>query len=102
MPANRDGWHTALEAAAGRRRPCETTPGATGVDDIDALRADLRAKRRAYYAALDAYQAALKDSSSARTVEDRLRVRVAMLEAHVAYTSAQTNLEDALRSQLNR
>ncbi len=72
------------------------------MNDIDALRADLRAKRRAYYAALDAYQAALKDSSSLWSVEDRLRVRVAMLEAHVAYTTARATLEDALRGQLNR
>ncbi len=65
------------------------------MDELAALRADLEAKQRAYYRALDSYREAVTDAWS-RAGADRAKMRDEMLRAHRAYTEARERLFDEL------
>lgn len=66
------------------------------MDDLDGLRADVRAKQRAYYGALDTYRAATEDAWAHVGPGDRAEMREAMLAAHAAYAEAEHRLHAAL------
>ncbi len=66
------------------------------MDDLDGLRADLCAKQRAYYDALDAYRAATEDAWAHVGPGDRAEIRETMLAAHAAYAEAQRRLHAAV------
>lgn len=66
------------------------------MDDLDGLRADVRAKQRAYHGALDTYRAATEDAWAHAGPGERAQIREALLAAHAAYASAQRQLHAAL------
>ena len=69
------------------------------MDDLDGLRADVRAKQRAYYAALDTYRAATEDAWAHAGPGERAKLREAMLAAHAAYAEAERQLHTALEER---
>lgn len=69
------------------------------MDDLDGLRADVRAKQRAYYGALDTYRAATEDAWAYVGPGERAVIRQAMLAAHAAYAAAQRLLHEALNER---
>ena len=72
------------------------------MDDLDGLRADVRAKQRAYYAALDTYRAATEDAWAHVGPGARAELREAMLAAHAAYATAERHLHAALGERRDR
>ncbi len=90
------GSRTALEAAAGRRRPAQVCGGGAraGVEDLGRLRAEVLTARGAYYKALDAYREL--DGGASLAAGDRTKLRAHLLEAHEAYERAQERLHEAV------
>lgn len=66
------------------------------MDELDGLRADVSAKQRAYYGALDTYRAATEDAWAHAGPGERAEIREAMLAAHAAYAEAQRRLHEAV------
>ncbi len=61
------------------------------MEQLDELRADLSAKQRAYYRALDAHRDAATDGWS-RASGERTKMREEMLRAHREYSEARERL----------
>ena len=72
------------------------------MDDLDGLRADVRAKQRAYYGALDTYRAATEDAWAHVGPGERAEIREATLAAHAAYAEAQRQLHAAVDERRDR
>lgn len=72
------------------------------MDDVDGLRADVQAKQRAYYHALDTYHAATQDAWAQVSSGGRAEIRDAMLAAHAAYAAAQRHLDAVVENRRDR